>query len=122
MALKLILYLKAINVIKPILNRAQQIYKEKQFLLRENYNKLVDFSDNNTKVIVQGVIDLIVIRDDGVCIIDYKTNRGVSKSELSDMYRLQLKLYSIAFEKATNLKVTKKFLYSFALGELIEID
>ena len=113
--------LKAIEVVSPLLQDGKMIYREKQFLLCENYNKLVGFTDNNTKVIVQGVIDLAVVKDDQVYILDYKTNRGITAENLAKEYKLQLNLYQKAFEEATNMKVTKKYLYSFNLGELIEV-
>ena len=112
---------KAIEVISPYLQDANYIYKEKQFLLCEKYNNLVDFTDNNTKVIVQGVIDFVVVKDKEVYLIDYKTNRGITPEVLVEEYKLQLSLYQKAFEEATNLKVTHKYLYSFYLGELIEV-
>jgi len=114
--------LKAISVIKPLSKDCKKIYKEKQFLLCDNYNKLVKSTDNNTKVIVQGVIDLVIIRDDGVYLIDYKTNRGITAEQLAKEYSLQLNLYSHAFEEATGISVTHKFLYSFTLGKLIEVE
>ncbi len=112
---------KAIEVLSPYIQNASAIYKEKQFLLCENYNKLVDFTDNNTKVIVQGVIDLVIVNGDDVFLIDYKTNRGITPKNLVEEYKLQLSLYQKAFEEATNLKITHKYLYSFYLGELVEV-
>lgn len=109
------------NLKKLILN-AKKVYREKQFLLCENYNKLVKSTDNNTKVIVQGVIDLAIECDDGIYLIDYKTNRGVTEENLIEEYKLQLEIYAHAFELATNLKVKRKFLYSFSLGKLIEVN
>ena len=114
--------LKAISVLKPLIDKSKKIYKEKQFLLCENYNKLLKSTDNNTKVIVQGVIDLVVESDNEICLIDYKTNRGVTAEDLKKEYALQLELYAHAFEEATNLNITHKFLYSFKLGELIEVE
>lgn len=111
----------AIDNLKDLILNAHKVYKEKQFLLCENYNKLLKSTDNNTKVIVQGVIDLVVMNDDGAYLIDYKTNRGVSASQLIDEYRVQLELYAYAFEMATNIKIKKKYLYSFTLGLLIEV-
>ncbi|MBE5736649.1 MAG: hypothetical protein E7356_04805 [Clostridiales bacterium] len=113
--------LKCISVLKPIIIGADKLYKEKQFLLCDNYNKLVKSTDNNTKVIVQGVIDLVVVRGEDVYLIDYKTNRGVTEEELKQEYSLQLDLYSHAFESATGLSITHKYLYSFYLGKLVEI-
>jgi len=113
---------KAITILKNLIINAKDVYREKQFLLCENYNKLTNSTDNNTKVIVQGVIDLVVVRDDGVYIVDYKTNKGVTDKQLIDTYKLQIDLYSKAFESATNMKITHKYLYSFSLGKLIKIE
>ena len=90
--------------------------------MQENYNKLVKNSDNNTKVIVQGVIDLVVVKNGEGILIDYKTNRTKNIENLINQYKLQLEIYKLAFEKATNIKISKKYLYSFYLGELIEIN
>lgn len=114
--------LRAISVIKDLTEGATEVYQEKQFLLCEKYNKLIKTTDNNTKVIVQGVIDLVIVRGDEVYLIDYKTNRGVSDTQLTDLYRLQLELYSRAFEEATGKSVSHKCIYSFCLGKLIEVE
>ena len=113
---------KAIEVLSPIVLNADKKYTEKQFIMQENYNKIVKNSDNNTKVIVQGIIDLVVVKDGKVCLIDYKTNRTKDEMYLKKTYALQLEIYKQAFEKATNTQVDKKYLYSFYLGKLIEID
>lgn len=112
---------KAKENLKDLVLNANQVFKEKQFLMQENYNKLVKNSDNNTKVIVQGVIDLVVIIGDNAYLIDYKTNRTTNVQNLISNYALQLDLYKLAFEKATNIKITHKYLYSFYMGKLIEI-
>ena len=109
------------ETLKDLILDADQVYKEKQFVMQENYNKLIKNSDNNTKVIIQGIIDLVVVKDGKSMLIDYKTNRTRNEQELINNYSLQLQIYKIAFEKATNLKIDKIFLYSFYLNKLIEI-
>lgn len=109
------------EILKDYIIGADAVYKEKQFVMQQNYNKIVKNSDNNTKVIIQGVIDLVVIKNGEAYLIDYKTNRTRNESILVDNYALQLQIYSQAFEKATNLAIKKKFLYSFCLGKLIEV-
>ena len=89
--------------------------------MQQNYNKIVKNSDNNTKVIVQGIIDLVVVKDGQAILIDYKTNRTKDTNFLVQSYALQLEIYKQAFEKATNIAINKKFLYSFYLGKLIEV-
>ena len=108
--------------LKDLVLNAKQVFKEKQFVMRENYNKLVKNSDNNTKVIIQGIIDLIVVSDGGTYLIDYKTNRTNNEKQLIEDYSLQLDIYKRAFEKATNITIDKKFLYSFYMKKLIEVN
>ena len=107
--------------LKDLILNAQKVYKEKQFVMQQNYNKIVKNSDNNTKVIVQGIIDLVVVKDGEAILIDYKTNRTKDTNFLVQSYALQLEIYKQAFEKATNIAINKKFLYSFYLGKLIEV-
>lgn len=109
------------EIVGKIIHKSHEVYKEKQFLMQENYNKLIKNSDNNTRVIIQGIIDLVAVTDDGAYLIDYKTNRTNSEEKLIDEYRLQLEIYKLAFEKATNIPIKRKFLYSFYMGKLIEI-
>ena len=113
--------IKCVSVLKDLIDHSKKIYKEKQFLLCDSYNKLVKSTDNKTKVMVQGVIDLVVENEDGAILVDYKTNRGVSESQLTNLYGLQLDLYKKAFEDATGVTITSKYLYSFSLGKLIEV-
>lgn len=114
--------LDACKIVGKLIKDANKVYKEKQFLMQECYNKLVKNSDNNTKVIVQGVIDLVIENDDGAILIDYKTNKVSSPKTLVDEYAMQLKIYAHAFELATGIKITKKYLYSFYMHKLIEVN
>ena len=107
--------------LKELILNADCVYREKQFLMQENYNKIVKNSDNNTRVIIQGVIDLVIVKDGEAILIDYKTNRSANIQELIDNYSIQLQIYKHAFEKATNIKINKLFLYSFYLNKLIEV-
>ncbi len=111
----------AIKTIGEYVRLAKNVYREKQFLLCENYNKLVKNSDNNTKVIVQGIIDLVIVTDSDAILIDYKTNKTNDAKLLIDEYSLQLDIYKSAFEAATGIKITKKYLYSFYQKTLIEV-
>lgn len=111
----------ACKTIGNIVRSATSVYKEKQFIMQEDYNKLVKNSDNKTKVIVQGVIDLVVIRGNEALLIDYKTNKVSSPDFLIKEYAMQLDIYAKAFELAHNIKITNKYLYSFYQHKLIEV-
>ena len=113
--------IQAVGVVGPFVLSADMVMKEKQFILQENYNKLVKNTDNNTKVMIQGVIDLIIIRDGKAIVIDFKTNNTRNETALMNQYRLQLQIYALALEKAIGVKVDEKFLYSFKMGKLIKV-
>lgn len=109
------------KVIGELVIKAKTVYKEKQFLMQESYDKLVKNSDNKTKVVVQGIIDLVIEMEDGAILIDYKTNKTTNAQLLKDEYSLQLDIYSRAFELATGIKIAKKYIYSFYQKRLIEV-
>lgn len=113
--------LDACRIVGAMLKDAKKVYKEKQFLMQECYNKLVKNSDNKTRVIVQGVIDLVIQNENEVILVDYKTNKTSNPNTLVEEYSMQLKIYARAFELATGIKINKMFLYSFYQHRLIEV-
>ncbi|HHY38829.1 MAG TPA: helicase-exonuclease AddAB subunit AddA [Clostridia bacterium] len=75
-------------------------------------------------IVVQGVIDCLLVSDDGITLIDYKTDR-VSAEDISaviEKYRVQLQLYSRAVERILCRPVTEKYLYFFSLGREIALE
>ena len=65
------------------------------------------------KILVQGIIDLIVVKGNEITIIDYKLTNIKNTEKLKQKYTTQLKCYAYATENALGKKVTKKILYSF---------
>jgi ATP-dependent helicase/nuclease subunit A len=75
----------------------------------------------DAQVLVQGIADLVLVYDDHIELLDYKTDRGKTEEEFLQAYRAQLELYALAIEKRfAPLRITYKGIYSFALGRLIE--
>lgn len=98
-----------------------KIFKEQQFILNIPYNKIVENSDVSDKVLIQGVVDLLVEGENGFILIDFKTNKHFTEQNFIETYSTQLNIYKLAMEKALNIDLKKKFIYSFELGKLIEI-
>lgn len=78
--------------------------------------------ETDDQVVIQGVIDLIVEEDDGLTIIDYKTDAitdrfqggfDEAKPLLLDRYRVQLELYEKAISDIWKKPVKAKYLYFF---------
>lgn len=99
-----------------------KLYKEKPFVYGSDSKDL--FGDENASdelILVQGIIDVFFEEEDGIVLLDYKTDRVDEDSELVLRYEKQLQLYKSAIEKAYNVPVKEVLLYSFALEKTISI-
>ena len=70
------------------------------------------------KPFIQGIADMFFVEDGEIVLVDYKTNRNITPSQLADEYRGQLEIYARALSEATGMRVKEKLLYSFELGEV----
>ncbi len=75
-------------------------------------------------IILQGVIDCILTEDDGLVIIDYKTDdiSGVEEDELKKRFSNQLDYYKLAMEKILGKHVKEKYLYFFNKNLTLRLD
>lgn len=96
------------------------IYREKSFIA-ELPAKLVLESESEANVLVQGVIDLLEVSEDGARIIDYKYS-AKSPEQLVKTYKKQLNLYAAAVENILKIPVKSKTILSLLTGEKAEID
>ena len=104
---------KCLSWLKKYTNGATKIIREGQFYLNIPYNQIIVKSDIKDKVLIQGVVDLVIIKDDEVILIDYKTNREKNDDIMREKYKIQLECYKIAVENAIKRAVSRKILYSF---------
>ena len=73
------------------------------------------------KGIVQGAVDICFEEDDGIVILDFKTDRTRNPEHFVSAYKEQLDIYAIACEKIFKKPIKQKIIYSFFLGQEIEI-
>jgi ATP-dependent helicase/nuclease subunit A len=103
---------------------AKKLYREQPFQI-EIPSKLYDSSLNGSydgeKMILQGVIDCFFEDEDGIVLLDYKTDKVSSIEKIVEKYRLQLDLYAEAIEKITKKTVKQKFLYLFSVKSVVEL-
>ena len=99
-------------------NKTDKIYKEIGFHLYINSRELGVGSGEN-RVAVQGVVDLIIEKNNEVIILDYKTSRLKNENDFVKKYKNQLDLYAKAVSKFFKKPVSKKIIYSFYLNRLI---
>ncbi|SFC39984.1 helicase-exonuclease AddAB subunit AddA [Butyrivibrio sp. YAB3001] len=101
--------------------RSGQLMREKPFMMGVPASELDPKFPQEEMVLIQGIIDAWFIEDGEIVLLDYKTDKVKESQELIDRYKIQLDLYKQALERTTNMKVKEVFIYSFALGEVIEL-
>ena len=74
-----------------------------------------EFPSDET-VLIQGIIDVFFEEEDGLVLLDYKTDSVSSMAELWNRYETQLDYYQEALEKIYGKPVKERVLYSFHLG------
>lgn len=99
------------------------LYREQHFMQEVEYEKLFpeDGGDNVEKVILQGIIDAFIMEEEGIILVDYKTDRVKDGEELRNRYQKQIDLYSEALEQILRKKVKRRVIYSFSLGEEVDL-
>lgn len=108
------------------LDKNNKIYREwpftftipaSQWLELEQKTQHSTFKTENSTIIVQGIIDLLIETPAGLIVIDFKTD-DVSADAITkraELYRAQLDLYAQAAQAVTGQKIIAKWLYFLAL-------
>ncbi len=113
---------------------SKRIYREHRFnvsLPASDFTENPELADalKDATVLVQGVIDCFFENSDGtITLVDYKTDyvpkempRDDARRMLLDRHRLQLTYYKSACERISARRVSKVIIYSFSLGEAVEV-
>lgn len=98
-------------------------------VLREFKFSILDDGENfdpaleGEKILMQGVVDCAVVDDDGLIIIDFKTDHVTEETltQRVEDYRSQVETYRDAMERIFCKKVKRAVLYFFSMGRFSEI-
>ncbi|MBP3595533.1 MAG: helicase-exonuclease AddAB subunit AddA [Lachnospiraceae bacterium] len=103
---------------------AGTLRREQPFVIGLPAKELYSDSESDEIVLVQGVIDAFFEEEDGIVLMDYKTDRihEDAKVELTHKYQSQLKYYRRALEMLTGKKVKEVWFYAFGTGEDFRIE
>ena len=101
--------------------REKRLFREKHFMRALPYHSLFPERTEEDEVLLQGIIDAFIVEDDGIILVDYKTDRVREGEELRERYRKQIMLYSDALEAILGKRVKRRVLYSFYLAKEVEI-
>ena len=108
-----------------------ELYREKPFVMGFTEAELAEagFGDagaleDSDLTLIQGIIDVFWIEEDGIVLLDYKTDYVGKPEELVMRYAAQMELYAKALERVfedSGKKVKEKLIYAFRFGEVISL-
>lgn len=75
------------------------------------------------QVLLQGVVDCALLEEDGITILDFKTDRVTEETlpQVAERYRTQLETYADALNRIYEKPVKEKMLYFFRLGKFMQM-
>ena len=94
--------------------KAPEVIREFKFSVMID-GAVIEPSLSGEKIMLQGVTDCCLLEEDGLCVIDYKTDRVTPGDEYAktEYYRGQLDAYSNALSRIFERPVKEKWLYFF---------
>ena len=101
--------------------RNNRLHREQPFVLGVDSGEIYPDTECRAQLLVQGIIDVYFEEEDGLVVLDYKTDRVRTADELVRRYQSQLTYYARALSQITGKAVKEKIIYSFALGKEINV-
>lgn len=100
-----------------------QLYREQPFVIAMPANQIREEYKTEEEILVQGIIDAYFEEEDGLVLVDYKTDKvqkGQEK-ELVEKYIVQMQYYKKALEMITDKEVKEIYIYSSGLGKAVSV-
>lgn len=101
---------------------SNRLYKEKQFVMGIKASEVLKDSDSEELILIQGIIDVFFEEEDGLVLLDYKSDLVDSEEILIRRYQVQLEYYKRALEQMLKKPVKEMVIYSLPLGREIRIE
>lgn len=100
------------------------LHREQPFVIGLPAKEIYSESVSDEIVLIQGIIDAFFEEEDGLVLMDYKTDyiRMDARTELTQKYKGQLHYYRTALEKLTGKRVKEVWFYAFAKEEDCRIE
>lgn len=101
---------------------AGNVLREFKFSVLDDAEKYYPGTENE-QILLQGVVDCAIIEDDGITVLDFKSD-NVNNDNLSDkaeQYRLQISVYAQALERIYQKPIKGAFLYFFKTRSFVQM-
>ncbi len=101
---------------------SRHILREFKFTLLDDADRYYE-SAKGEKILLQGVVDCALVEEDGITVVDFKTDSATEDTidALTARYRAQVLTYAYALERIYQLPVKSAKLYFFSLNRFADI-
>jgi len=99
-----------------------RLFKEKQFVMGVKASELYQEINSDELILIQGIIDVFFEEEDGIVLLDYKSDMVENEEELVRRYKAQLYYYNRALKQILHKQVKEMIIYSLPLAKEIRID
>lgn len=108
------------------LKKSTNVMREFDFYMEvpaETIDKLLDDADKSETVLLQGIADCFFYEDDGVVLIDYKTDFVTEENVYSraEKYREQVEYYTAGLESVLECPIKERYLYFLHIGKAVKM-
>ncbi len=108
------------------IRKSSLVKRETPFILSLDAREIYKGLNSEEEIFIQGIIDCFFEEEDGIVLVDYKTDFILNKDnpekeieKIMDKYRVQINIYTKAIEEITGLKVKEKCLYLFGISRAV---
>jgi len=100
--------------------KAKNVVREFKFSILDKGERY-DSHLRDEKILLQGVVDCAIIEEDGITVIDFKTDRVTENNiqEVAEGYRMQVEAYADALARIYMSQIKEVYLYFFKLGRAV---
>ncbi|WP_091542192.1 helicase-exonuclease AddAB subunit AddA [Alkaliphilus peptidifermentans] len=102
---------------------AEDINREVPFNIRKTASEVLDGVQSDEPLLVQGVIDCYFKEEEGIVLIDYKSDYVFEggRDVIVSKYKTQLDLYQEAIELIHGERIKERYIYLFDIDEAVKI-
>lgn len=100
-------------------DQSGRLHREQPFVMGKPAKEILSDRTEEETVLVQGIIDAFYETEEGIILLDYKTDalKPGEEEKLVSRYQEQMNLYARALEDMLGQPVAECILYSFSLGK-----
>ena len=101
---------------------SENVLREFKFSVLDDAAKYCEGVENES-VLLQGVVDCAILEEDGITVLDFKTDRVTEQTlpQMVDRYRGQVSAYADALSRIYQMPVKSTQLYFFAVEQFVEV-